>query len=240
MSTLSASPFTSPRIPARWIQVLLSISIVLALAGGISGMKPVVVAHEADPSLAIEADSITSADMQMMFEFLQFLFVIPTFVVFLVWIHRAHGNLAVLGNRDPRFSDKRAVTAFLVPFINVMLGPRIMSEVWYGSDPSRVAPGSSTGISARPDRRVTPSLIGWWWGLLLISAFFTGAANNFVNRAGPTWAEIKAASRLFSISDLWEIPAAIVGMVIVARITTWQARRFELVLGHEDGQQREA
>jgi len=235
MSTLSVSPFSSPRIPARWIQALLSISVVLALAAGISGLRPVVIAHEADPSLAIEADSLTSADLQMMFEFLQFLFVIPTAVVFLVWIHRTHRNLAGLGSRHLRFSDKRAVTGFLVPFINVMLGPRIMSEIWYGSDPARVERDLAPERPAQPDRQVTPSLIGWWWGLLLISAFFTGAANTFVNLSSPTWEQIKASSRLFSISDVWEIPAAIVGMAIVARITTWQVRRIELVARHERG-----
>jgi hypothetical protein len=237
MSILSVPPFTSPRIPARWIQALLSIGIVLALAAGISGLKPVVIAHEADPSLAIEADSLTSADLQMMFEFLQFLFVIPTVVVFLVWIHRTHRNLAGLGTGHLRFSDKRAVTGFLVPFINVMLGPRIMSEIWYGSDPLRAEQDLPP---EGPDRQVTPSLIGWWWGLLLISAFFTGAANTFVNLSSPTWEQIKAASRLFSISDVWEIPAAVVGMVIVARITTWQARRFAPVAPREGGRQQEA
>lgn len=83
-----------------------------------------------------------------------------TTAAFVQWVGRVHANLSKLGAAGLWYAPRDAVTAFLVPGVNLVRPVMVLRELWIVSDalarssiPSRTAPA--------------PLRVWWWWGLLV-------------------------------------------------------------------------
>jgi len=91
------------------------------------------------------------------------LFSIIAAAFFFIWIHRVHHNLPSLGASGLKYSPAWAVGGFLIPFVNLFLPSRVVTEIWKASDPT-VDISDGLAWKSAP----TSPLITYWWILLLI------------------------------------------------------------------------
>ena len=143
-----------------------------------------------------------------------------TAIVFLVWIHRTYRNLPVLGATDLAFTPRAAVSAFLVPVLNVIVPVRVVRELWNGSDPTQREP-SSVAPGAPP----TSPWVIWWWGVFLAAVLLDPVVFRI---AGNLEARLTVGSTaLLVLAQFLEMAAAILGMVVVWSVNQGQQEIFE-------------
>jgi hypothetical protein len=102
-----------------------------------------------------------------------------------------------------------------------------MREVWHGSDPSGLERDTGPAGPSIRNQLGTPALIGWWWALFLISRFLGNIMMSFSQNH--TLDELQALSALLVFSELLDVPAVVVAVSLVGRITGWQAQRAERI-----------
>ena len=135
---------------------------------------------------------------------------------FLTWFFRAHKNLSQRGIAELDYSSRWAVGGFFVPFLNMVRPFQVMKEVWRGSA------ALAKDIPRKSQWAIPiPPLLGWWWALFLISTSLGRVAGRLVLRAEEL-GEIYFAIWLTVASDLVYVSAAIVTVVLVARVTGLQ------------------
>lgn len=130
---------------------------------------------------------------------------IATALVFLVWLHRAYRNLPALGIAEPRFTPGAAVSAFVVPVLNVVMPVRVVRDLWNGSDPSRARERDGPGRTA--------PWVAWWWGVFVASALLDPVV---LRLAGNLHARLTIGTTvLLVLAQLLEMAAAILAMGVV-------------------------
>jgi len=137
-------------------------------------------------------------------------------VLFLVWFYRAYKNLHVAGVDGLAHKAGWAPGSFFVPIMNVVRPYRIMKEISSGSS------FLLRGVKASSWKQVEPSrLIAWWWGLFLFTAALGRFASRLTLRAEEL-PQIITAARVEIISDIADIPAYLVTLLLVRSITLTQ------------------
>jgi hypothetical protein len=235
MATQSSVSFSSPEAAGQWAKGLLVATFVLAAVGVVSGLLQLELLSRAASGGISDAEAAANDSRQQLIGLLQILLFIGTAVAFLIWFHRAHKNLPVLGSRELLYTPGWAVGGFFVPFLNLVRPFQVMREVWHGSNPARLEPDTAAGLPAIGGHLGTPSLVGWWWALFLVSGFVGNIAVRIGFPQDHTLAQLQNFSRLLVYSDLLDIPSALVAIRLVGRITSWQVERARLV--HQRGSQ---
>lgn len=85
-----------------------------------------------------------------------------------VWMHRASSNLRGLGRYGMTFSPGACAGWFFVPFANLVMPPKAMSELWRASDPEAE---QGSWFASR-----STSLVAVWWAAWLVSGFISWGA----------------------------------------------------------------
>ena len=235
--------FSSPEALSNWTKGLLVATLILTALAVISGVLQVELLSRIAKGFGYTIEEATRSDSrQQVVGILRLLLLIATPVAFLIWFHRTHKNLPSLGQRRLIFTPGWAVGFFFVPFLNLVRPFQAMREVWHGSDPGHLDLDNTADGSGIRDRLATPPLVGWWWALFLIS----GIISNIVARGGyfyplvnRTLAEAQTAGVLMVVSDLLDIPSALVTIRLVGRLTKWQAEKARLI-SQRSGQVAEA
>jgi Domain of unknown function (DUF4328) len=168
--------------------------------------------------LFVTFDEATTSDAHVSTAGLLYLAgLVPAVVVYLMWIHRAVANLALVrsGNlaQPLRFSPGWAVGWYFVPIMNLFRPIQVMGELYRESDPGH---------------RST-ALIVWWWLLWVLAAVLGAGLTGLVVDSGAGQAII-SNWRLIA-SDVLVLVAAALIYLIIDRIDRWQderARRFGL------------
>jgi hypothetical protein len=229
--TQPAAPFSSAEVAGDWAKGLLIVTLVLSGFAVIAGVLQIdlvlrfIRGSGYDPS-EVTTNAALQGLVSLLLTLLRFAIAIP----FLVWFYRIHKNLPSLGQRGLLFTPGWAVGFFFVPLFNLFRPFQAMREIWHGSDPG----GLETDVSAEgpgiPGRLHTPPLVGWWWALFLIPGFIMFIAYGLypvasVDQPLPGL----PSSVLMVLAYLLEIPAVLVTLRLVGRLTKWQARKAELI-----------
>jgi len=138
---------------------------------------------------------------------LQFLTYIATVVLFLVWLNRAHHNMAVRGSGSLTMSPGMAVGGWFIPFYNLVHGYRSMLVLWTDTEPTELT-----------DMRSAPTpMLGLWWAAYLLS----GVSVTIVgfNNAG----QAKDYGILSGIQTLLYLTSAVLFGMLIWRIQRRQA-----------------
>jgi hypothetical protein len=136
-------------------------------------------------------------------------------VLVCMWMYRAHANLTALGTQDLDYTSGWAAGAWFVPFLNLVRPFRIMKEIWKGSDMSYMG---STAWKVAP----SPSIIGWWWAVWLISNF----ASNVSMRMGMR--DDLSVQHAALYIDLFNVPIGLAAAWFLIQIT----RRIDAMQAH--------
>jgi hypothetical protein len=130
-------------------------------------------------------------------------------VVFLVWLHRASGNLRALGAEGQRYSPGWAVGAWFVPLANLVWPYEAVREIF--------------AVSVGMERRRI-AIVGWWWATyLLANVTATVGARIAWRTEDPVW--LLAGEWISCVSDAVQIVELVLVMRIVQAVTRGQGER---------------
>lgn len=119
----------------------------------------------------------------------QLLTYIGAAVVFCMWLHRAVCNGPALGGYDLQFTPGWAVGWWFIPFANLFMPYRAVSEVWKVSDPS-------VGATDRATRsRLSSGPLPAWWAAWIVAGVLGRAL--VIGQAATSWLSVVA-----SVADL--------------------------------------
>ncbi|MEU0738834.1 DUF4328 domain-containing protein [Streptomyces sp. NPDC006134] len=143
---------------------------------------------------------------------LQFLTLLPTIVVFIVWFHRVRSNGGVF--RPDVFTLGRgwAIGAWFVPVANLFLPHRIARQTWRAS--TQRGPDGS-------DRTAPAALLTSWWAVWVLAAIMGRVAGK-TYMAAETVDELLSAGLLGIAADLVTVAAGVLAVLFVRRLTAMQ------------------
>ena len=147
-----------------------------------------------------------------------------TIIVFLAWVFRAHKNLSALKVRGLEFTPGWAVGLWFIPFVNFVKPFQVMREIWHGSDP-----GNEDNNKHTRAQKETPEILGFWWGVLLVSVFTGYIAN--IMAGNETRAENTFYPAALVLSELLRFGALVLIILIIKEITKRQELRFQNLPG---------
>lgn len=149
---------------------------------------------------------------------LKLLVLAGTAIVWLVWLHRAYQNLALVGTKRTRVSSAWAVAYWLVPFINVVRAYQVMKDLWLRSD--------SRNDRDAYDTLPAPALLRGWWGTSLIWGLL-GPVVASLARAARTPQELTNVTDLGMVVNAIGVIACVLAIRVVREIDARQ-RGFEV------------
>ncbi|MFH0901770.1 MAG: DUF4328 domain-containing protein [Pseudomonadota bacterium] len=217
--------FVSPDSAARWTKGLLLATLALSIVGIGSGLLQIELLSRAASGGISDAEAAANDERQQVVGVLQTIAYIGTAAAFLVWFRRAHRNLPALGGRELKYTSGWAVGAFFVPFLNLVRPLQVMREVWHASDPTGLERDTSASGPSVRNELGTPSLVGWWWAFFLISHFLGNMIARMAFSENRTIDELQTFSALLCLSDVLDVPATLVALVLIGRISNWQDQR---------------
>ncbi len=137
-------------------------------------------------------------------------------VAFLFWFYRAHQNLTFGGLSSLRYTHGWAVGSFFIPILNFVLPYRAMGEVYKGS----LALTEDMDIESWQSLPLSP-LVNWWWVL-----FWARVVSSTISRGGTveSFSEFQRALWMLFASNIIEIPAAFITIVLIRNISKMQLR----------------
>lgn len=144
---------------------------------------------------------------------------VATAVAFLMWLHRASKNLRHLGAADTEYSSGLAVGSFFIPFANLVIPYRAVKEIWVRSDPRLAEPGEESWQQSG-----SSSLLGWWWGLWIVSNFVSQAVFR-LNLQAETYDQLFNLAKVEIVADAFTIIAAVLAIMVVRGIDRRQELR---------------
>ncbi len=124
-------------------------------------------------------------------------------ILFMIWLYRAHKNLAALNVGPLRYKSHWAITGYFVPFLNFYRPFQVVREVWKGS----------TGAPA--DQPTSP-LVRVWWEFTIL-AVVLGEAISYIEQTNRL-----EASGLVLGGYLVIATVLLLQLAIVRRIHRWQ------------------
>src|SRR5437762_802724 len=108
---------------ARWTTYLLFACLALDAVAIVSGgsQRSLLVRAMAGAQL-VPSEAAASAPRHGPIGTLQLVALAGTGIVWLVWLHRAYGNLTLIGSKRLRFNPSWAIGCWFIPFVNVVRG----------------------------------------------------------------------------------------------------------------------
>lgn len=151
---------------------------------------------------------------------------IVSFVLFLIWFHRAYKNLPSLGASELRFTPRWAVIWWFIPILNFWKPYQVTVEIMKSSDPI----AGKTDSEARK-RMKRPNLILIWWVfqyITLVVAIAAGISNALSQMPGSI--NSSGTPDLFSLTlgvmvaiDIW------LTILVIREISKRQSRKIEII-----------
>lgn len=139
-----------------------------------------------------------------------------TAVLFLFWIRRVYGNAVATGFVRIHLSPRWVIGTFLVPGVNVLWPFLVVREIWSASGPE--------ADSAVQPRR-TPAWLAWWWGLFVLATVLDPGFWRLVEDTSTRFT-LGLPSLLLVAAQLVEVAAAVLGIVVVRRISQRQEEQW--------------
>jgi hypothetical protein len=161
-------------------------------------------------------EATRSDDLIQQLAIVQLLVELVTLCVFLNWVRNTYGNGIRLGSRLS-YSAGWAVGWWFVPVVNLVRPKRIVDEIWQASSPG-TEPGNVQSWQAQP----RSGLIPLWWGLWLTHGVLSRFAGGSSGQSTDT---LRTEVVLDIVANVLQLAAALVLVVIIRRITTWQSAR---------------
>jgi hypothetical protein len=189
---------------SRWTTGLLWMTAIAAMAAVIANFaEQRLYQRLIDHRYVSLAEAHASDDRQAVISLVQGGLVLATAVFFILWLRRSYANLDALGGRR-RYSVRWAIWCWFVPLMSLWRPKQIVNDLLAG-DP----------------RAPTRTLVNWWWATFLVSNWVAGSgARLLFEGTDPQQLHDAAIARV--VANLIEVPAAILAVLVVRRLTAAQ------------------
>lgn len=198
-----------------WVRYMLYIQIVVAVVSIISNYLEYGLLSDFQNGLYISKkqaviDGQTNDLRQGIVGIIYFMVFIIAGILILRWIHRANYNARQLGAENMRFTPGWSIGYYFIPVLSLWKPYRAMDEIWKASkNPSDWESQEAGGI------------LPIWWTLWLISNFL-GQAIFRLSMHAEEIQELINLNIITQISDILDIPLALVLLAIVNKISYMQ------------------
>jgi hypothetical protein len=142
-------------------------------------------------------------------------------VLFLMWFHRAHLNLSILGEEGLRFTPNWAVASFLVPILFFFMPFQVMGEVFYRSQ--------EEGVNVSKDNEPNPVWISIWWFLYLVSWLAPAALNQGIT-SNYGMEHYDLLSLISATGSFLQVAGLMVAVKLVRIVQNLQEARFDKLI----------
>ncbi|MGW8778153.1 DUF4328 domain-containing protein [Streptomyces sp. NPDC055796] len=212
-----ADVLRSPRGLAVAVTALLGVAAAVNLfSAAVSGYVFSLMKRLAADPADVGDDTLDRSDvLTAVAGSLQFLILLATAVVFIIWFHRVRVNGEIM--RPDAFSQTRgwAIGGWFIPLGNLFLPYRTAKEIWTAS--TQLAPdGSFRAVSAAP--------VNAWWAVWVVSAVSDRVFSTMYGRA-ETPEALRDASAVGMVTDLVTVAAAVLAIVFVRKLTAMQTTK---------------
>lgn len=152
--------------------------------------------------------------------FIALLLMVPTIVLWVVWFWRVRTNAEVFAPGRVRHPVGMAIGCWFIPVGNLFLPKQITNDIWAAG----VDPVSAGGWPGQRAARVPGVLNAWWtlWVVQLVSYYLLSWSSWY--EAGSVSAA-RGQVALTILQDLAGIPAAVLAIAMVLRLTRQQEQR---------------
>ena len=211
--------FKDPTKLTKWVKVFLCLSIVISVVSIWSGyleyrllmdFKNEVYSSQETAIVDAQANDLRQGIVGLA----GVVIVLTTLICFFKWVYRANYNVRRLGATGLKFTPGWSVGWFFIPIANIWKPYQVMKEISQASG----NPADWTG-------RKGLSILGWWWGFWLISGYFSQVSFRVSLRADGI-DQLLSANVLTLISDAFDIPAAIITLILVGKLFEMQIMSF--------------
>ena len=197
---------------AKLLMVIFLGMTGLIAIGVISGYLELELLERINSGGNFDEDEASASDLrQGVLGILQTVIYIVSIVVFLNWFRRAYGNLHRLG-LNLKHKESMAVWFWFIPILVLFRPVQIMTEIWNKTQES------IKNLDTRYLIKSGSLIIGLWWTLFIISNFI----GNYVLRTAfkqDTIEQMIEGSRAVLISDIMQIPEALLVVLIVYKLS---------------------
>lgn len=208
---------------ANWVYGLAAI---WAAATGVAIVHDVVqiqVVQGILDGILLDRDEIEAVDQrQLIIGITQIVLWLGWMIAYLRWNWRAYRNLASFNAVALQHTAGWAAASYFVPILSYFRPYQIMREMWKASDPAHVETEETGGLAWM--RSSTSMLIVWWWSAFVLAQLAAGAmlrAGRMVETAegylGLSWGML--------ISDIFELLAVALSVLMVRAITSMQTEK---------------
>lgn len=132
-------------------------------------------------------------------------------ILIMRWIYNANRNVRALGATGMAITPGWSVGWFFVPFANLVMPYRAMSELWRAS-----------ASPSRWNTEEAPPLLPWWWFSLLVSGWLAQAAFRY-SRKAETIDAMQTVGILSMLSNVAGLLALLALIRIIQRVFAMQA-----------------
>lgn len=215
--THPSATFQDPSPVGKITVLLLFINVVMAFVLAASLMSELRLIDRArNGNISFEEAGSNDNRQRALFGASTLVFV-ATGVMWLVFVHRAHTNLDAFGVRDLRFTHGWAVGGFLVPILNLVRPPQIMSELLRASDRE----GGTTEWKMLP----TPGIITGWWATYLLGIWVREITVLTLRGDGATIDNLRLSDQIIIGTQLLIAIAGVLGVIIIRGVMASQRER---------------
>ncbi len=202
---------------ARVVVAAFAVTIALLLGSIWHDFSLLALLRRALAGLATPADAAALDRAEVWIAGAYLLTVLATAVVFCMWIHRSYSNLVAAGVSGLRYTPRRSVAAFFIPFVNLVRPFRVVNEIWGAS--RNLAAGSA--LAPGDARKETHWTVGVWWLSMLLGNGYARVTSAMLD-AAKTPADFERYASQSLVADAVTLIAAAMAIVIVRTISGWQ------------------
>lgn len=186
-----------------FLRVLLGLNIALLIIAVLGGVFD----YHTYSNLPADADHLeylfTSDIVVMVIGLLQVLMAVTLGITFLSWIYRINKNLHALSWDEMQFTPGWSIGWYFIPIANLFKPYQAMKEIWE--------------VAHRGESSGQP-LLGWWWGLWIVSSILANVAIRLTLSDGTEVQDQLNATLAYIVSDGLDIALNGVSLMMVTRI----------------------
>ncbi len=123
------------RTRARWTTYLLLTCLALDAVAIAAGLSQRALLARLAVGVQLHPGDVAANDARhRLVGLLKLAALLGTGIVWLAWLHRAYGNLGLVGSKRSRFPQGWAVGYWLIPFVNLVRAYQTMKDLWLRSE----------------------------------------------------------------------------------------------------------
>jgi len=203
---------------AKNVIIVFCVLIGLTIVGLFTGYNELQILKKVQIGEFVSEQEAEMSDLlQAVIGFAQMGIYIVSVILFLNWFRRAYGNLHRLGISDLKYSETMTIWAWFIPIISLFRPVQIMNEIWNETQKKIKELDASYTFK---DLGLPVTL---WWILFIISTFIGrhGMKKAFKDE---TIEHLIDGTQAFLISDIMEIPEALLVVLIVFKISKMESK----------------